>query len=423
MSNVTSIVGAQWGDEGKGRIVDYLAVNSDLVIRFQGGDNAGHTVINDKGKFALHIIPSGIFNPKTMNIVGAGTVVNFETMSEELQTITAKGVTVDNLFIDVRAHLIMPYHRALDGAQEQSKSDKMQIGTTKRGIGPCYSDKATRSGIRAADLLDEDRLRNRIEMALPQKNRELAYFGLKEYTVDEIMGLCNKWKETYGDKIIDTLPVVRQAYEEGRKILLEGQLGVMRDLDWGIYPYTTSSSPTSGGAAIGSGLGPSRIDEVIGVTKVYSTSVGGGPFMTELFDENAEKLRAVGGEYGATTGRPRRCGWFDAVATEFSCWINGFTSIALTKLDVLDGFEKIKVCTGYRVNGEVINYLPETAQQEIAEPIYEEYDGWMSDTSNARKWDDLPKNAQIYCKRLAELVGAPIKFISVGPERDQIIIM
>ncbi|MGD9926864.1 MAG: adenylosuccinate synthase [Sphaerochaeta sp.] len=423
MSNVTSIVGAQWGDEGKGRIVDYLAVNSDLVIRFQGGDNAGHTVINDKGKFALHIIPSGIFNPKTMNIVGAGTVVNFETMSEELQTITAKGVTVDNLFIDVRAHLIMPYHRALDGAQEQSKSDKMQIGTTKRGIGPCYSDKATRSGIRAADLLDEDRLRNRIEMALPQKNRELAYFGLKEYTVDEIMGLCNKWKETYGDKIIDTLPVVRQAYEEGRKILLEGQLGVMRDLDWGIYPYTTSSSPTSGGAAIGSGLGPSRIDEVIGVTKVYSTSVGGGPFMTELFDENAEKLRAVGGEYGATTGRPRRCGWFDAVATEFSCWINGFTSIALTKLDVLDGFEKIKVCTGYRVNGEVINYLPETAQQEIAEPIYEEYDGWMSDTSGARKWDDLPKNAQIYCKRLAELVGAPIKFISVGPERDQIIIM
>ncbi|WP_321300900.1 adenylosuccinate synthase [uncultured Sphaerochaeta sp.] len=423
MSNVTSIVGAQWGDEGKGRIVDYLAVNSDLVIRFQGGDNAGHTVINDKGKFALHIIPSGIFNPETMNIVGAGTVVNFETMSEELQTITAKGVTVDNLFIDVRAHLIMPYHRALDGAQEQSKSDKMQIGTTKRGIGPCYSDKATRSGIRAADLLDEDRLRNRVEMALPQKNRELAYFGLKEYTVDEIMELCKKWKETYGDKIIDTLPVVRQAYEEGRKILLEGQLGVMRDLDWGIYPYTTSSSPTSGGAANGSGLGPRRIDEVIGVTKVYSTSVGGGPFMTELFDENAEKLRAVGGEYGATTGRPRRCGWFDAVATEFSCWINGFTSIALTKLDVLDGFEKIKVCTSYRVNGEVINYLPETAQQEIAEPIYEEYDGWMSDTSGARKWEDLPKNAQIYCKRLGELVGAPIKFISVGPERDQIIIM
>lgn len=241
MSNVTSIVGAQWGDEGKGRIVDYLAVNSDLVIRFQGGDNAGHTVINDKGKFALHIIPSGIFNPETMNIVGAGTVVNFETMAEELASITAKGVEVNNLFVDVRAHLIMPYHRALDGAQEGAKSSKMQIGTTKRGIGPAYSDKATRSGIRAADLLDFDRLRNRIEMALPQKNRELAYFGLPEYTVDELMELCAKWKDRFGHMIIDSLPVVRQAYEENRKILLEGQLGVMRDLDWGIYPYTTSS--------------------------------------------------------------------------------------------------------------------------------------------------------------------------------------
>ncbi len=423
MSNVTSIVGAQWGDEGKGRVVDYLAVNSDLVIRYQGGDNAGHTVINEMGKFALHIIPSGIFNPETMNIVGAGTVVNFETMAEELDSIAQKGVEVNNLFIDVRAHLIMPYHRALDGAQEGSKSQKMQIGTTKRGIGPCYSDKATRSGIRAADLLDFDRLRNRIEMALPQKNRELAYFGLAEYTVDELMDLCAKWNERFGHMLIDTLPVVRQAYEENKSILLEGQLGVMRDLDWGIYPYTTSSSPTSGGAAVGSGLGPRRIDHVIGVTKVYSTSVGGGPFMTELLDETAEKLRAIGGEYGATTGRPRRCGWFDAVAADYSCWINGFTGLALTKLDVLDTFEKIKVCTAYRVNGEVITYLPETALQEIAEPIYEEFDGWMTPTTEARTWEDLPPKAQAYCKRLGELVGCPIKYISVGPERDQIIIL
>ncbi len=423
MSNVTSIVGAQWGDEGKGRIVDYLAVHSDLVIRYQGGDNAGHTVINKMGKFALHIIPSGIFNPETMNIIGAGTVVNFETMAEELDSITQKGLEVNNLFIDERAHLIMPYHRALDGAQEGSKSEKMQIGTTKRGIGPCYSDKASRSGIRAADLLDLDRLRNRIEMALPQKNRELAYFGLPEYTVDELMALCTKWKDRFGHMIIDSLRVVRQAYEENKSILLEGQLGVMRDLDWGIYPYTTSSSPTSGGAAVGSGLGPRRIDQVIGVTKVYSTSVGGGPFMTELNDETAEKLRAIGGEYGATTGRPRRCGWFDAVAADYSCWINGFTSLALTKLDVLDTFEKIKVCTAYRVNGEVITHLPETALQEIAQPIYEEFDGWMTPTTEARKWEDLPEKAQAYCKRLGELVGCPIKYISVGPERDQIIIL
>ena len=423
MSNITSIVGAQWGDEGKGRIVDYLAVNSDMVIRYQGGDNAGHTVINDKGKFALHIIPSGIFNPNTINIVGAGTVVNFETMATELASIAKKGVVVQNLFIDVRAHLIMPYHCMLDGAQEGSKSEKMQIGTTKRGIGPCYSDKATRSGIRAADLLDFDRLKNRLEMALPQKNRELSYFSLPEVTVDQMLSLCATWKDQFGDKIIDTVPLVRQAYEDHKKILLEGQLGIMRDLDWGIYPYTTSSSPTSGGATIGAGLAPSRISEVIGVAKVYSTSVGGGPFMTELFDETGKKLRDVGQEYGATTGRPRRCGWFDAVAADYSCWINGFTGIALTKLDILDSFEKLKICVAYKVHGEVIKYLPETALQEIAEPIYEEYDGWMCDTSSVRKWEDLPKNAQLYCKRLGELIGAPIKYISVGPERDQIIIM
>lgn len=423
MSTITSIVGAQWGDEGKGRIVDYLAVNSDIVIRFQGGDNAGHTVINEHGKFALHIIPSGIFNPNTTNIVGAGTVVNFETMATEIASIAEKGVEINNLFVDVRAHLIMPYHCMLDGAQEQSKSQKMQIGTTKRGIGPCYSDKATRSGIRAADLLDFDRLKNRLEMALPQKNRELAYFGLPEVTVEEMLALCSKWKEQFGDKIIDSVPIVRQAYEDKKNILLEGQLGIMRDLDWGIYPYTTSSNPTAGGATNGAGIAPSRINEVIGVAKVYSTSVGGGPFMTELFDETGKKLQDIGKEYGATTGRPRRCGWFDAVAADFSCWINGFTSVALTKLDVLDTFEKLKICVAYKVNGEIIKHLPETAEQEIAEPIYEEYDGWMSDTTAARTWDDLPKNAQIYCKRLSELIGAPIKYISVGPERDQIIIM
>ncbi len=423
MANVTAIVGAQWGDEGKGRIVDYLAVKADLVIRYQGGDNAGHTVINDKGKFALHIIPSGIFNEETMNIVGAGTVVNFETMGEELAALQEKGVDGENLFVDVRAHLIMPYHRALDGAQERSKSEKMQIGTTGRGIGPCYSDKATRSGIRAADLLDEERLRTRIEMVLEQKNRELAYFGLPQYTVDSLMAICATWREKFGNKIIDSLPVVRQAYEEGKKILLEGQLGVMRDLDWGIYPYTTSSSPTSGGAAVGSGLGPGRVHEVIGVTKVYSTSVGGGPFMTELFDDDGKKLQTIGREFGATTGRPRRCGWFDAVAVDFSAWVNGFTALALTKLDVLDTFETIKICTGYSVNGEVINHLPETAGQEVAIPIYEEVEGWMSDTTAARKWEDLPPKAQAFCKRLEELIHVPIKFISVGPERDQIIIM
>ncbi len=420
---ITAIVGAQWGDEGKGRIVDYLAQRANLVIRYQGGDNAGHTVINDKGKFALHIIPSGIFNPETMNIVGAGTVVNFETMAVELEGIAHAGVDGSNLFIDKRAHLIMPFHCMLDGAEEASKNKHMQIGTTKRGIGPCYSDKASRSGIRAVDILDEERLRTRLEMLLPRKNRELEYFGLPTVTVDEMMQLCAKWREKFGSQIIDTVPVIRSAYEAGKDILLEGQLGIMRDLDWGIYPYTTSSNPTAGGSCSGAGISPRRIDDVIGVLKAYSTSVGGGPFMTELFDADGKKLQDIGHEYGATTGRPRRCGWLDAVAADYSCWINGFTELAITKLDVLDTFEKIKICVGYMVDGERIDYLPETALQEIAQPIYEEYDGWMTSTENARTWDDLPANAQKYITRIGELVQAPIKYISVGPERDQIIIL
>lgn len=421
--SISAIVGAQWGDEGKGRIVDYLAQQADIVIRYQGGDNAGHTVINEKGKFALHIIPSGIFNPETTNIVGAGTVVNFDTMAEELDSIAHAGVTGENLFIDKRAHLILPFHRMLDGAEEASKNKNWQIGTTKRGIGPCYSDKAARSGIRAVDILEPERLRTRLEMMLPRKNRELAYFGLPEVKLDDLMVLCAKWKDRFGSQIIDSVPVVRKAFSERKNILLEGQLGIMRDLDWGIYPYTTSSNPTAAGACNGAGISPRRIDRVVGVLKAYSTSVGGGPFMTELFDANGEKLRDIGHEYGATTGRPRRCGWLDAVASDYSCWMNGFTELAITKLDVLDTFETIKICVGYMVDGERIDYLPETAMQEKALPIYEEFDGWMTSTEQARTWDDLPANAQKYIKRIEELVGAPVKYISVGPERDQIILL
>ncbi|MCH3916907.1 MAG: adenylosuccinate synthase [Spirochaetia bacterium] len=421
--SISAIVGAQWGDEGKGRIVDYLATKADICIRFQGGDNAGHTVINDKGKFALHIIPSGIFNPKTINIVSAGTVINFDTMKEELTNIKAAGVSCDNLFIDKRAHLIMPFHCMLDGAEEAARSNTQKIGTTKRGIGPCYSDKAARNGIRAADLLDENRLTTRLRMLLPRKNRELAFFGMPEVTLEAMLDKCRQWKEEFGSQIIDSVPLVRKAIGDDKDILLEGQLGIMRDLDWGIYPYTTSSNPTAAGACNGAGIAPSRINQVFGVMKAYATSVGGGPFMSELFDADGEKLRKKGNEFGATTGRPRRCGWLDTVAADYSCWINGFTGIALTKLDILDDFEKIKVCTAYEINGKIVKQLPETAEQEIAKPIYEEFDGWMCDTSKARKWEDLPPKAQHYCTRIAELVGAPLKFISVGPERDQIIIL
>jgi adenylosuccinate synthase len=421
--SISAIVGAQWGDEGKGRVVDYLAVKADMCIRFQGGDNAGHTVINDNGKFALHIIPSGIFNPNTINIVGAGTVVNFDTMTVELDQIKATGVTVSNLFIDKRAHIIMPFHMMLDGAEEASKSGEWKIGTTKKGIGPCYSDKAARSGIRAVDLLNPERLRTRLEMAIPRKNRELAYFGLPEVTVEEMMAKCAEWTEVYGDKIIDSVPLVRKAYYEEKEILLEGQLGIMRDLDWGIYPYTTSSNPTAGGASNGAGISPRRITNIYGVLKAYATSVGGGPFMSEDFGAEGDKLRDLGKEYGATTGRPRRTGWFDAVAADYSCWINGFTGLAITKIDILDTFEKIKVCVAYDIDGEIVKELPETQLQEKAKPIYKEFDGWMCDTSSARTWDSLPVKAQEYITEIGKLVGCPIKFISVGPERDQIIIL
>ncbi|MDD2231308.1 MAG: adenylosuccinate synthase [Sphaerochaetaceae bacterium] len=419
--SVISIVGAQWGDEGKGRIVDYLAQKSDLVIRYQGGDNAGHTVVNDYGKFALHIIPSGIFNDECTSIVGAGCVVNFDTMAHELEAIPEH--LQKNLFIDYRAHLIMPFHCLLDGAEEAKKDGHWKVGTTKRGIGPCYSDKASRTGIRAVELLEPEILRARVEMLLPLKNRDLEYYGLKTFTVDEIMQLCDKWRERFGKHIIDTIPVIRAAVEEKKNILLEGQLGVMRDLDWGIYPYSTSSNPTSGGACNTSGISPKSLDDVIGVVKAYSTSVGGGPFVTELFDDDGKKFQNIGNEFGATTGRPRRCGWFDGVALDFSAYINGFTELAITKLDVLDSFPKIKICTAYDIDGDIVSQLPETSLQEKAKPVYEEMDGWMCDTTAVRQWKDLPVNAQKYVKRIEQLAGTPIKYISVGPERDQIIVM
>ena len=421
--NVNAVVGVQWGDEGKGRIVDYLASDAELVIRFQGGDNAGHTVINEYGKFGLHILPSGVFNPETMNIVGAGTVVNFDRMKEEMDNIKkSAGLDIDNVFIDERAHIIMPYHMALDGAEEGKRSEKDKIGTTKRGIGPCYSDKAARIGIRAADIMDPETLEKRLSAVVPKKNRELEYYGLETVKLEDMLALAEKWRNEFGDHIIDTLPIIRDAVEEGKKILLEGQLGIMRDNDWGIYPYSTSSNPTAAGACNGAGIPPRAITKVVGVAKAYSTSVGGGPYMTELFDADGEKLRDIGHEYGVTTGRPRRCGWFDAVAADYACYMNGITDIALTKLDVLDTFEKIKVCTGYMIDGEYYSNLPETRLQDRAKPIYEVYDGWMCDTTGCRTWDELPEKAKTYILALENLMHTHITYVSVGPERNQLII-
>jgi adenylosuccinate synthase len=424
---VTVVVGAQWGDEGKGRTVDYLAQNADLVIRFQGGDNAGHTVLNDYGEFRLHLVPSGIFSPQATCLIGTGTVVNFDVLEEELASLEDKGVDTSRLVMDKRAHMILPFHRQLDGAEEAARTGGWAVGTTKRGIGPTYADKAGRYGIRVGDVLYPERLGERLEILVPRKNRELAYFGVPETSVDELMSVCMSWREKFASRIVDAVPLVRDAVRGGKNVVLEGQLGVMRDLDWGIYPFSTSSSPTAGGACVGAGIPPRAVDEVLGVVKAFSTSVGGGPFPTELHGEVCELLRTggpkVGHEFGATTGRPRRCGWFDGVAVGYASWLNGFTGISVTKLDVLDTFESLKICIGYRLGDEVIDYVPDTATQEKVEPIYEAWPGWMTSTTECRRWDDLPENAQNYLCRIEELAGAPIRFVSVGPERDQIVVV
>lgn len=420
--SVTAIVGAQWGDEGKGRIVDYLAQHADMVIRFQGGDNAGHTVINEYGVFRLHLVPSGIFNPATQCIVGPGTVVNPETLIREMAELSSAGVALDNLWLADRAQVVMPYHRLLDGLEETARGSE-QIGTTRRGIGPAYADKAARIGIRLGDLKRPDLLRSRLAQALPQKNLALQHFGQSPLAFDDLFEQALAWGRALGPRIVDTLPMVQDAVRGNKRILLEGQLGVMRDLDWGTYPYVTSSNPIAGGACTGAGLPPSAITEVVGVVKAYCTAVGAGPFPTELKDEIGAQLREVGQEFGATTGRPRRCGWLDGVALAYATWLNGFTSLAITKLDVLDGLAEIKVCTGYRLDGEIIHRVPDTADFGRCEPIYETWAGWQTSTRDARSWRDLPWQAQAYLRRIEALAGAPIRYISVGPEREQLIVL
>ncbi len=418
---VTAVVGAQWGDEGKGRIVDYLAQHADMVIRFQGGDNAGHTVVNDRGTFRLHLAPSGIFNPATQCIVGPGAVVNPDTLLAELAELVAAGVDTGNLWLSERAHLILPYHRLLDGLEEAARGGQ-QIGTTKRGIGPAYADKAARTGLRLGDLLRPAHLRERLAASLAHKNLTLAHFGQPPLALDDLLAQVEAWRAALGDRIVDTLPRVQAAVRGGQAVLLEGQLGVMRDLDWGTYPFVTSSNPIAGGACAGAGLPPSAITEVIGVAKAYCTAVGAGPFPTELRDETGARLREVGGEYGATTGRPRRCGWLDGVALPYAAWLNGFTGLAITKLDVLDGLPELKICTGYRLEGQLIAHVPDTPDYERCEPVYETWSGWAGSTRDARRWDDLPAAAQAYLRRITELAGVPIKYVSVGPERGQLIV-
>ncbi len=418
---ITAVVGAQWGDEGKGRIVDALAGRMDWVIRFQGGDNAGHTVVNQYGTFKLHLIPSGIFYPDTRCLIGTGCVVNPDTLLEEIDTLEAAGVNTGNLFISTRAQMLMPYHRLLDGLQEAA-SGKRAIGTTKRGVGPAYADKGARRGLRLGDLLHPDWLRPRLEEAAAFANRELSYFDQPQLAVDDLLKQCRQWRTKLEARLIDPLPPVRQAWQNNANILLEGQLAAMRDLDWGTYPYVTSSNPTATFAPVGAGLPPQAIDQVVGVVKAYTTAVGAGPVPTDQGDnDTAQWLREKGREFGATTGRPRRCGWFDAVALGYVAYLNGFTHMAITKLDVLDGMPELKICTGYRLaNGEVITHVPDTPVYETVEPVYESWPGWPENSTNtARSWAELPQTAQRYLKRIETLTGVPIEYVSVGPERDE----
>lgn len=419
--SVTAIVGAQWGDEGKGRIVDALAEQMEWVIRFQGGDNAGHTVVNDHGEFKLHLIPSGIFHSQVKCLVGTGCVVNPEVLLEELDSLEAAGVSTDNLLVSERAHMLMPYHRLLDGLQE-SASGKSAIGTTKRGIGPAYSDKGARRGLRLGDLLRPEWLEARLDQAVAFANRELIHFQQTPADTAHLLEQCRLWREKLEPRLVDPLPLVRQAYERGANILLEGQLAAMRDLDWGTYPYVTSSNPTASFAPVGAGLPPQAISQVIGVVKAYTTAVGAGPMPTDQGNnEIAQWLREKGREYGATTGRPRRCGWFDAVALNYVAYLNGFTQLAITKLDVLDGLPELQICTGYQLpNGPAIQYVPDTPLYETVKPVFESWPGWPENsTSQARSWSDLPPAAQNYLKRIEELTGVPIRYVSVGPKREE----
>ena len=435
--SVIAVVGAQWGDEGKGRVVDYLAAEADLVVRYQGGNNAGHTVVNRHGEFKLHLIPSGIFYPATRNLLGNGVVINPPALVTELDQLDAAGIATDNLFISDRAHLVMPYHVLLDQLEERERASA-KLGTTSRGIGPAYVDKVARRGIRIVDLLEADAFRSRLATNLRRVERMVTgYFGAGG-TDDELhdavvastdeRAIADAYLsagERLRPRVVDGQRLVDEALEAGERILLEGQLGTMRDLDWGVYPYVTSSSPIPGGASLGAGLPAVRIDRVMGVAKAYTTAVGTGPLPAELDGADGERLRERGAEYGTSTGRPRRCGWYDAVAVHFSVRLAGYSSLALTKLDVLDAFEMIPICTAYRDPRTGREWRTIPASDDVyarLEPVWEELAGWQTDTTGCRSWEALPAPARAYVERLEALAGVPISHVSVGPERSQMIV-
>jgi adenylosuccinate synthase len=415
-----AIIGGQWGDEGKGKVVDLLAQEAQVIVRFSGGDNAGHTVINPYGEFKLHLVPVGIFSPHAVCIIGNGVVINPAVLIDEIDQLNQRGVDTTRLFISDRAHLIMPYHILLDGLEEESRAGKA-IGTTRRGIGPAFADKVARLGIRTGDLLDEEVLLERLRFILDYKNIILTkIYGVSPLPLDEVYGKYYRYGERLAPHIRETATMLEEALSREELVLLEGAQGALLDPDFGTYPYTTSSSPLVGGSCLGAGLSPFRINRALGVFKAYCTRVGAGPMPTELKDEIGDLIRDRAHEYGTTTGRPRRCGWFDAVAARFSTRINGFTGIVVTRLDILDGFAQLKICVGYELDGDKTDYFPASvAALERCQPIYEELPGWQASIRHIRQYEQLPTEARQYIARLEELTSCPVNLICVGPGREE----
>ena len=414
------VVGTQWGDEGKGKITDFLSANAEVIARYQGGDNAGHTIVIDGKKFKLHLIPSGIFFPEKISVIGNGVVINPKSLVKELAYLHEEGVSTDSLRISDRAHVILPYHIELDRLQEESKGDN-KIGTTIKGIGPAYMDKAVRVGIRIADLLDRDVFAERLRINLEEKNRQFTkLYDAEALSFDDIFEEYYEYGQQIKQYVTDTSVILNDALDNGKRVLFEGAQGVMLDIDQGTYPFVTSSNPVAGGVTIGSGVGPSKIDKVVGVCKAYTSRVGDGPFPTELFDEVGDRIREVGHEYGTTTGRPRRVGWFDSVVMRHSRRVSGITNLSLNSIDVLSGLDTVKICVAYDLDGERIDHYPASLEQlKRCKPIYEELPGWSEDITGVRHLDELPENARNYVRRVGELVGVRISTFSVGPDRDQ----
>lgn len=421
--NNTVVIGAQWGDEGKAKITDLLAQKADLIIRYQGGCNAGHTVVANGKTYKFHLIPSGILYDKAVCFIGAGTVIHPESFKKEVEELKAEGVNFKNLKISPLASITMPYHIEIDGYCE-STAGKGKIGTTKKGIGPTYTDKMARIGLKIQDLYSYEALSEKLDMILPIKNKMLKkVYGLEEYTKECIMSLCGTYAELFKPYVAFDWQDMLNRYKD-KTVLYEGAQGVMLDIDYGTYPFVTSSNPIGGGAATGSGYGPSMIDEVVGVSKAYVTRVGEGPFVSELTDETGKRIQDIGHEFGVTTGRPRRCGWFDSVIMKYAVLVGGITKVALTKIDVFDSFDEIKICTAYKDcrNDKVYTSYPtDVFIHKYLEPIYETMPGWKTSLSDIRKYEDLPENAKKYIAKVEDLIGAPIGIISVGPDREQTI--